>query len=223
MARCPAEYVVGLYSSFAGRFDDLLVQQLHYRTPTVLRQLLKDTFASSWKKWNRAMDLGCGTGLSGLAYRDCVSGDLIGVDLSPEMIAKARSHGCYEHLLVGDVVSARALGEATRSLDLVIACDVFVYLGDLSKVFSNVYESLNPNGVFVLSTELLLPTDDERVDGAPSYRLHACARFAHSKTYIESLSTSTGFTIRKTSQAPIRKNQGKDVQGLLVILQKTTG
>ena len=215
MTRCPAEYVVGLYSTFAGRFDDLLVEQLEYRTPTVLRQLLDEAFPSC-KKWNRAMDLGCGTGLSGLAFRDCVCGDLVGVDLSQEMIAKAESRGCYEELLVGDVVSA--LGEKHQQhFDLVIACDVFVYLGDLSEVFSNVYQSLNPNGVFVFSTELLSATENTE---AVSYRLQACARFAHSNNYIEWLSTRVGFTIRKTLQAPIRKNKGKDVGGLLVILLK---
>ena len=55
------------------------------------------------------------------------------------MIAKARDRKVYDELKVGDVTSI-LMYAATRQdealYDLVVACDVFVYLGDLSIVLA---------------------------------------------------------------------------------------
>lgn len=209
LTKCPENYVVGLYSTFAATFDDLLVGKLAYKTPDHLRRLVNRTVRRCFA---RAADLGCGTGLSGFAFRDCVT-ELIGVDLSPEMIALARRRDCYERLVVGDVL---AILSSDANFSLVFSCDVFVYLGDLMDVFARVHESLSPDGIFAFSTELLDEKDEQ------PYRLHACARFAHKKSYIESLASANDFTILSTDICPIRKNDGKDVAGLLVVLGKAS-
>jgi predicted TPR repeat methyltransferase len=213
LTRCPEDYVVGLYSTFAATFDDLLVGKLAYKTPDHLRQLLDQTVGNAaGPQWRaaKAADLGCGTGLSGLAFRDCVT-ELVGVDLSPEMIAHAQRRDCYERLVLGDVVTILS---PDSNFSLVFSCDVFVYLGDLRDVFARVHESLSPGGLFAFSTELLEESDEQ------PYRLHACARFAHKKSYIESLATANDFKKLSTKVCPIRKNEGKDVAGFLVVLAK---
>lgn len=215
VSRCPSEYVVDLYSTFAETFDDLLVGKLGYETPTLLREFLQQTVPIRPGKWKTGADLGCGTGLAGLAFRDCVQ-ELIGIDLSPQMVEKARERDCYDRLLVGDVTTALKENDELSSFDLVFACDVFVYIGDLSQVFANVFESLSGNGLFVFSTELLANAAPPDVP----FQLHACARFAHSRTYIETLAEKTGFMSLAMKQSAIRKNQGEDVQGLLVVLQR---
>ena len=43
------------------------------------------------------LDLGCGTGLGGAAFRPFVD-RLVGVDLSPAMIAQAAAKGLYDRL-----------------------------------------------------------------------------------------------------------------------------
>lgn len=128
-----------------------------------------------------------------------------------EMIAHARRRDCYERLVVGDILTILS---PDANFSLVFSCDVFVYLGDLMDVFARVYESLSPGGLFAFSTELL----DER-DEQP-YRLHACARFAHKKSYIESLAAANTFKMLSTKICAIRKNEGKDVAGFLVVLAK---
>lgn len=173
--RCPAEYVVGLYSTFAERFDDLLVEKLDYRTPTLLRRLLEDTVEVAPGKWRRALDLGCGTGLSGLAFRDCVQ-YLHGIDLSPQMIEQARKRECYDSFIVGDVETG-GWDEISDGFSLVLACDVFVYLGDLKPVFDRVSRRLFQEGIFVFSTELL--ADKDTAPNGDTYLLHSCGRFAH--------------------------------------------
>jgi predicted TPR repeat methyltransferase len=213
ITKCPADYIVGLYSTFAARFDKLLVEKLHYQTPTKLRQLL-DTFVDTSEtgiKWERAVDLGCGTGLSGLAFIDVVQ-HLTGVDLSPEMIKKARERTCYDQLVVGDVTSVLDKGQ---SYDLVFACDVFVYFGDLKEVFEGVARSLSNNGLFCFSTEYM----EESSEDLRPYSLQECARFAHKKTYLEILAKENGFEIGRLEICPIRKNQGDDVTGMLVVLR----
>lgn len=208
MDRCPKEYVVNLYSTFADNFDNLLVGKLNYETPTKLRELVDSTVATG-EKWPAAADLGCGTGLSGLAFRDCVE-SLTGVDLSPEMIAKAKERNCYEKLVVGDVASILANED---EFNLVFACDVFVYIGDLAEVFAAAKSALKTDGIFAFSTEHL----DEAA--SQPYTLHECARFAHQQSYIESLASANDFQIVKIQICPIRKNGGEDVSGLLVVLK----
>jgi predicted TPR repeat methyltransferase len=214
LKKCPEDYVVGLYSTFAATFDDLLIGKLAYKTPDHLRQLLDQRVRNdTGPQWRaaQAADLGCGTGLSGLAFRDCVT-ELVGVDLSPEMIAHARRRDCYERLVVGDIMTILS---PDANFSLVFSCDVFVYLGDLMDVFARVHESLSsPGGLFAFSTELLDEGDEQ------PYRLHACARFAHKKSYIESLATTNDFKILSTKVCAIRKNEGKDVAGFLVVLGK---
>ena len=208
--RCPKNYIVALYSTFAARFDDLLVGKLSYDTPRKLRKLVDTTKLPYSRKWVVGADLGCGTGLSGEAFRDCVE-TLVGVDLSPEMIERAKTRGCYETLVVGDVTSI--LGNEDE-YDLLFASDVFVYIGDLSDIFKDARKALKMEGVFAFSTECLAETYDH------PFKLHTCARFAHKQSYIESLATDMGYRILNIEKTTIRKNGGKDVEGMLFVMEK---
>lgn len=219
ITKCPVDYVVGLYSTFAQKFDQLLVDKLEYKTPTMLRELL-DTLniengpvlGKLKKKWRLGVDLGCGTGLSGLAFRDVVD-SLIGVDLSEEMLEQARRRHIYKDLILGDVTCVFT-GDGII-YDFVIACDVFVYIGDLSEVFHAVATSMAPSGLFCFSTEYL---ENSQSCSRP-FKLRSCARFAHKQSYIEDLAKEFGFKIMKLEVASIRKNEGKPVKGMLVVLR----
>jgi len=214
--RCPEEYIISLYSSFASRFDKLLVQQLQYETPVKLRDLVTEVKGIKSTTNRYCADLGCGTGLSGLAFRDCVD-SLIGIDLSPEMIQKAKEKKCYDELRVGDVetIFCNAKGSMRNVFNLVIACDVFVYIGDLRSVFISVRQNLcEEDGLIAFSTEFM---KEDTIGGKP-YLLQKCARFAHKQSYIEELSKETGFEIKAMKKTVIRKNKGNDVNGLLVVL-----
>jgi predicted TPR repeat methyltransferase len=208
--RCPADYVVKLYSSFASRFDELLVEKLEYQTPRKLRQLLDE--CNQKDLFHTACDLGCGTGLSGIAFKDRVKGSLVGLDLSPAMLEKARARGCYSHLRVDDIDTG--LAKFGLEFDLVIACDVFCYIGDLSYVFQAVAHSLSAGGCFCFSVELL------KGDTTSPFLLHECARFSHQQFYVEKLAANAGLDIEGLLSTCIRKNQGKEVLGLLAILRK---
>ena len=212
--RCPKEYIRALYSTFAEKFDSLLVKKLHYQTPTLLRGLLDEELANSRVKFDQILDLGCGTGLSGLAFRQC-GFRLEGVDLSPEMIDKARERGCYDSLLAGDVLEIFDQRSEWNGLTLVVACDVFCYVGHLEPIFKRVHREVKSGSIFAFSNELL-----HDYDSKSSFELHSCARYSHSREYIETLSVESGFSVLVVKPSVIRKNQGQDVQGLLTILRR---
>ena len=220
--KCPAEYIVGLYSTFAPKFDSLLVGKLEYETPNILRLMHDDTVLEPWnhpvhRRYRAIADLGCGTGLSGLAFASLLLndgneiGEMTGVDLSPEMLSFANRTNCYKNLVTGDILS---ILNDSATWDLVLACDVFCYIGDLSHVFRIVHSSLMQDGIFVFSTEKA-----SDIYTVPFY-LHECARFAHHKDYIANLAESTGFQTLTMQLRPIRKNKGKDITGILTILKK---
>src|SRR5690606_27509500 len=129
-----------------------------------------------------ALDLGCGTGLAGAAFRDCAD-RMCGVDLSPRMIERARAKGIYDRLEVGDLLQGLAAEEA---LDLVLAADVFVYVPDLAPVAAAVARRLAPGGLFAFTVE----THDG--DGV---LLGASLRYAHGGPHVREALAGAGLAI----------------------------
>jgi len=74
----PAAFVEALFDQYAPDFDAALVERLDYRAPGLLRAALDG------RRFGRAMDLGCGTGLAGEAFRDAVDW-LAGCDIAAAM------------------------------------------------------------------------------------------------------------------------------------------
>jgi len=208
-AQAPEEYVRRLFDGYAERFDEHLVDVLHYRAPEQLVQGLQRLAA---RRFGHALDLGCGTGLCGPLLR---SGDaplatrLDGIDLSPLMLAKARARGHYGTLHEGDL--APVLNGLADRFDLVLAVDVFIYLGELAPVFAAVRRVLQPGGLFCFSVE--------KADDGIDHRLQPSLRYAHSQRHLQALATQHGFLTLEMSVQVLREQQQQPVQGLLVYLQ----
>src|SRR5262249_20342126 len=134
--RSNANYVQHLFDQFSADYDARMIGQLGYRAPSILRELANLVIAP--EKPLSILDLGCGTGLSGAAFRDMAS-RLDGIDLSPKMIEQARARGIYDSLAVADIDTALAQGD---TYDLILAADTLVYFGDLEHVFANAAHAL---------------------------------------------------------------------------------
>jgi predicted TPR repeat methyltransferase len=209
-AAAPA-YVARLFDQYAPRFDEHLVDGLGYRAP----YLLHDAATEVCARMNRAMrfahalDLGCGTGLAGAAFRDSV-GHLEGVDLSPGMIAQARAKGTYEALHVADALHhLRASPDGV--FDLILAADVLVYIGGLVPLFAQVARVLAGNGLFAFTA------DSHDGDG---YVIGSETRYGHSSSYIEGVAGDAGLSVRLMRAASTRNNKGAEVSGLVVALER---
>ena len=127
----PRAYVARLFDDYAQRFDRHLVEELAYRGPALIAAAIDA--AAPGRRFARALDLGCGTGLAGAPLRARVE-RLEGVDLSPAMLAKARERGLYDALEAADIVDhLRRFGAA---FDLIVAADALAYCGDLQPVFA---------------------------------------------------------------------------------------
>ena len=181
-----------------------LVGVLHYRTPAVLTENLKGLGS---RRFRHALDLGCGTGLCGPLVKPIVD-QLDGVDLSPQMLEKARALAVYERLVHADV--ATYLQATDQRYDLVLAADVFVYIGDLEPVFSGVRRVMDQGGVFCFSAEI--------PEGSNDFELNASLRYGHSERYIRGLAAQHGFAVIKILHHPLRVDRDRPVDGLYVYL-----
>src|SRR5262249_34468402 len=99
--RAPAAYVRHLFDQFAPAYDRRMLEELGYQAPAILRALFAMLKGSEARNL-AILDLGCGTGLSGAAFKG-LAARLDGVDLSPNMIEAAKERGIYDRLEVADL------------------------------------------------------------------------------------------------------------------------
>ena len=197
--------VVALFDDMAPRFDRLLVDDLEYHVPERVGAVLARVAPA--RRFDRALDLGCGTGLLGAVLRPRVD-VLEGVDLSPRMIGLARARGVYDALHEADVVEHLALTHAR--FDLVAATDVLVYLGDLAPLFEAVRAALAGGGLFAASVE--------RYDGV-DVRLAPTGRYQHSRGYLERLADAHDLAVRAFDGSEIRLEAGAFINGWVFVMQ----
>ncbi|TBY79994.1 methyltransferase domain-containing protein [Rhizobium leguminosarum bv. viciae] len=210
--RPPSRYVERLFDDYADRFESALVEKLDYSVPQKLAALI----ASTCRRYERAVDLGCGTGLLGPEIRGRV-GRLEGFDLSQNMLAKAAEKHVYDSLAQADLSLAPDLSglfadAARHRADLVTAADVLMYLGNLESVFAIVGELAASGADIAFSVE-----DAGEGEG---FHLAPSLRYAHSESYVRMVLARHGLEILKTVKSVIRKDGGKPVSGILFLTRK---
>jgi predicted TPR repeat methyltransferase len=201
----PSSYVKEVFDHFSD-YDRKMQGNLDYSTPRQLRDLLEKSLPDAGKFQN-GLDLGCGTGLSGEAFKDTVN-TLTGIDLSPVMLAAASDKGIYTALYEMELVAFLEISDETY--DFFVAADVFVYLGNLEPLFRQIHKHAAPGACFLFSTE---KTETDFI-------LQATGRYAHAENYIRSLAEKTGFSVKACTSANIRKEKGEWIRGNLYVLVK---
>jgi predicted TPR repeat methyltransferase len=160
------------------------------------------------------LDLGCGTGLVGAEIAP-LSRRLVGIDLSPNMIERARSRGIYGELHCVDIMTALTAAAARYArYHVVAAADVFIYVGKLDEVILAIQQVLHPGGLFAFSVEAAEGTDRPAPEG---YRLGLTGRYTHQLDYLQRLARLHGFGIEEIRQTRIRVEQRRPVQGWLSV------
>ncbi|HEY1945255.1 MAG TPA: methyltransferase domain-containing protein [Roseiarcus sp.] len=200
-ATLPPAYLARLFDGYAPRFDRHLVEALGYRGPVQISEALA-TIAPG-RRFAATLDLGCGTGLAGVALRARVE-RLTGIDISPAMVEKARALQIYDALEVGEIVAH--LERYEQEFDLIVAADAFVYIGDLSGVFVAAARALRRGGLFAFTVEAF---------EGEGYRLNATMRFSHTRAYVEATAVAAGLRPLAVKPDWARREAGGEAPGLV--------
>jgi predicted TPR repeat methyltransferase len=203
--RSDAGYVRHLFDQFSTDYDERMRGQLAYAAPEILRGLA-DLIGLQFAKHD-ILDLGCGTGLAGIAFKD-IAARLDGIDLSPAMIEKARARQIYDNLEVADLETA--LAQTPAHYDLLIAADTLVYLGDLDPVFAAAATTLKAGGTFLFTVE----------KAETGFELGPKRRWRHSESYLRDLAQNHGYEVAGFLAASPRTEAGQPVEGFAVALRK---
>jgi predicted TPR repeat methyltransferase len=208
----PPAYVRELFDDYAERFETDLVGMLGYRGHLAVAAPLA---ALRPQPAAAALDLGCGTGLAGPLLRP-LARRLVGVDLSPRMLAVAQRKQCYDELVAAEVL-AYLQGCTAASFDLILCCDVFIYMGDLAPVFAALARVLSADGVFGFSVEL------DSAGAEAGYELQASLRYCHAEPYLRRLAAVHGLGVLRVEQGPLRHDSGQPLAGLFMHLGRAGG
>jgi predicted TPR repeat methyltransferase len=205
----PKAAVVSLFERYAPRFDAHLIGELGYTTPMLMRDAIGRLTHD--RRFQHALDLGCGTGLVGASFRDIV-GEIIGVDLSARMLEQAGRRAMYANLHLDEIVDWLEHAAANRRIfDIVLSADVFIYVGNLDPVFEGVRAVLAGGGLFVFSVEYL---------AQGSCKLLPTGRFGHSVAYIRKLASTHGLQIELVEPIDLRRDLGEMIPGTIFVLQR---
>jgi predicted TPR repeat methyltransferase len=178
----PAGFVANLFDTNADQFEPLLRGSLRYRAPELLSAAVARLVGATPLGLD-VLDLGCGTGLAGEVFRP-VARRLDGVDLSQGMLDQAAAKGVYDRLVAADLVAY--LDQAEHSYELVVAADVFVYLGDLAPVFAACRRVLRAGGLLAFTVE---------AGEEPGFHLRPTRRYAHHRDYLTRTADDAGFDV----------------------------
>lgn len=200
----PEGYVEGLFDGYAPQFESELVDGLGYGAPEQLMALLP-----AGQRWQRALDLGCGTGLAAphFAPRCAV---LDGVDLSPRMLDLARARGGYRHLVQAEAVEF--LGRQREAHDLIVAADMLIYVGALEPLFAAVLTALVPGGMFAFTAE------EAPASAATGWCLATSSRYQHREDYLRRLAASHGARWHALQRDTLRRERQGAIGGLFGVL-----
>jgi predicted TPR repeat methyltransferase len=180
-AATPADYLKWHYNPRAASYEAKL-RALGYDLPEQVGALLRALHPG---RFANALDLGCGTGLTGAVLRPLAS-RMVGLDASLAMLNMARATRRYDDLIEQEALSYLA---GTRELfDLIVAADVLIHVGDLAPVFREIAEHLQPSGLFIATFE----HPKNAVGDADSVLLGMTATFTHGEGHVRAAAGAAG-------------------------------
>jgi predicted TPR repeat methyltransferase len=199
--QAPVDYVQTHFDQFADTFDQHLVDQLGYRVPESLAEMI----AARRQQFATILDLGCGTGLAA-EFLTRFNGRIVGVDVSQAMLDKAKARGCYDILVHQEGVAFLRANSA--AFDLIFAADVLIYFGDLRAVMAAAAAALAPNGLLAITTET----------GSVDWTLLRSGRFSHADEYVHA-AAAPSLRLVGSKSVVLRQEGAKGVLGTLHVFK----
>lgn len=171
-------------------YDEENLYELGYTGHEEAFRAVKPFLNPDYKQF-RVVDLGCGTGLAALQFR-AVAARIEGVDISQNMLDQSevrrdeRQRRVYDALHLVDL-RRYLLDQPPASCDILVAANVFPYVGGLTPVFDGMAHVLKPGGVASFSVEPIAGDDFALIPGE--------GRFGHSEAYITGQAQRVGLEV----------------------------
>ena len=204
--KTPEKYMQEFYRKKSKRWSDLDIKQDKYRGHLLIENAFKITHNPS--KQVEILDLGCGTGSLARTLRPYAR-TLVGVDLSPDMLFKAKEIGLYDSLYKKDL--NQYLGEILNHYDTVVAAAVLIHFFNLDNIFFLVRESLKVNGRFIFS--IFEETKKNR-------DLNSFLMYSHSDDYVTELADRLNLKIIYRQKDTHEYHRGIPVTAIIYVLEK---
>ncbi len=204
----PKEYVTEVFDTYSTHYEKSLLTDLAYDVPNIMRRHF-NAVISEPVTFQHGIDLGCGTGLAALAFGELCR-HLTGIDLSEKMLREAEKKELYQKLVAIDI--EEFLRRKEKDYNIILAADVFTYLGELKPVFQALYRTAAESAFFCFSTE-------KTEKG--SFQLRQTGRFAHSSSYVIELGSQTGWKLLNFFPEKLRKEKDRWIEGYIFFMQKT--
>lgn len=205
-------YVAQVFNGYAENFDEHLRGRLKYTGPETLRELgLASGILSADRKARDAIDIGCGTGLSGAAVR-AFCDRLTGIDIAAEMVRRAEDKGIYDRLLVGDAITLLAAESATY--DLAIAVDVSSYIGDMKPFFETVSQRLAPGGALLMTAHEPAEPSTEGIGFGQDNA------YSHSLAYLKETASAAGLALGEIRRGAMREEADRPLATFFLAFTK---
>lgn len=213
--QAPLIYIKNLFDNYAGYFDQHLTKTLRYQIPQQIYHLMAPYLKD--RKHYAILDLGCGTGLSSAVFQS-LDAVITGVDISTQMLAKAKQKNIYHQLIEMDIVSF--LEQCQQFYDVILCVDTLVYFGELLPLLQKINSIVQPMAYFAFSIETLSQKIENEKKSDPYYHLQVSGRYQHCPEAVLRLAQEYGWHCLQQSsiQGRLHNHQYTDIT--LLILQK---
>ena len=192
------EYAKKLFDKFADNYDDTM-QKIDYFVIDKFIELNKDISGN-------VLELGCGTGALGKALVGKIKA-IDGVDISSNMIKKAKNANAYKELYVSELVDF-VKNKDLSLYDLVVALDVFCYMGNLKSVLSE-----------LKGKEVWFSVEKADIERGKDFYLATSGRYKHSISYIKKIADELDFQEFQSFNIVLRKENNNPIEGYLFKLK----
>ncbi len=187
-------YAERLFDKFALMYDERM-KQIGYNVLNKIKEL-------NLSFEGNVLDLGCGTGLAAETLKSKNS-RWTGVDISENMLKIAEDKKLYETLHQGD--ARQFLKDNSKTYDTILCLDVLEYIQNYENIFKLCYPAR------------LILTVETAPENIKTVALSAQGRYQHNPKHIEEQLRKAGYKTIDTHNLVLRKENGKDVEGVLFI------
>ncbi len=193
------EFAKVLFDNFADTYEEI-VKKLDSKIIDVFKELKGEIKG-------RILELGCGTGLAGCVLKNSNS-QVVGLDISQKMLNIAQEKNIYDELVCADILTYLSEKPIKGKFDLVLAFDVFCYIGNLETILKKLKGS-----------ECWFSIEVADADRKEDFYLTATGRYKHQKDYIEKIAKSAGFKEVVAHDIDLRQEFDTQVKGVLYKLK----